>query len=63
MLNLILVRLVVKKAAYEAIEGMFNNKLIIIPNTMMKLNRVVVKFLPTKLVTYINSKVQKRKLY
>ena len=52
-----------KKAAYEAIEGMFNNKLIIIPNTMMKLNRVVVKFLPTKLVTYINSKVQKRKLY
>lgn len=51
-----------EKAAREAIEGMFNNKLIIIPSAMMKLNKVVARLFPLKLVTYINSKIQRRKI-
>ena len=51
-----------EKAAREAIEGMFNNKLIIIPSTMMKLNKVAARLFPLKLVTYINSKIQRRKI-
>ncbi len=52
-----------KKCAKLAIEGMFENKLIIIPSTSMKINRVLVKILPLNVITYINSKVQRKKVY
>lgn len=49
-----------KYAAKYAIEGMFLDKLIIVPNNM-KANKFLSKIAPTKLVLYINSKVQERK--
>lgn len=48
------------EAAKTAIDGMFNNKLIIIPSSIMKINKIGARLLPIKLVTYINSKIQKR---
>jgi len=45
-----------------AIDQMFKNKLIIIPGIGMKVNKVFVRIMPIKLVTFINSKIQRRKL-
>jgi len=47
-------------ASKYAIDNMFLDKLIIIPPNM-KLNKFLSKIGPTKLVLYINSKVQRRK--
>lgn len=47
-------------AAKYAIDNMFLDKLIIVPNNM-KANKFLSKIAPTKLVLYINSKVQERK--
>lgn len=48
------------KAAKDAVNGMFNNKLIIVPSTTMKLGKIGARLFPIKLVTFINSKIQKR---
>jgi short-subunit dehydrogenase len=47
-------------ASKYAIDNMFLDKLIIVPPNM-KLNKFLSKIGPTKLVLYINSKVQERK--
>lgn len=47
-------------ASKYAIDNMFLNKLIIVPPNM-KLNKFLSKVGPTKLVLYVNSKVQERK--
>lgn len=49
-------------ASKYAIDNMFLDKLIIIPPNM-KLNRFLSKIGPTKLILYVNSKVQERKLH
>lgn len=48
-----------KKASRCALEGMFKNELIIIPNNM-KLNKFLIKLTPTKLLLAICSNIQKR---
>lgn len=48
-----------KKAARIAVDGMFEDKLVIIPNNM-KLNYILVKLLPIKVLLYINSMIQER---
>lgn len=48
-------------ASKYAIDNMFLNKLIIIPPNM-KLNKFLTKIGPTKLVLFVNSKVQQRKI-
>lgn len=47
-------------ASKIAIDGMFKNKLIIVPPNM-KLNRILLKILPVKLILDINSQIQERK--
>lgn len=47
-------------AARYGINGMFQNKLVIVPPDM-KLNRFLVKITPIKWVLFINSKVQERR--
>ncbi len=47
-------------ASKIAIDGMFKNKLIIVPPNM-KLNRILLKILPVKLILGINSQIQERK--
>ena len=49
-----------EEAARVAINGMLENKLIIVPNNM-KLNHIFSKIIPIKLLLGINSKVQERK--
>lgn len=49
------------EAAKAAVDGMFNDKLIIIPSTAMKLNKIAARLFPIKLVTFVNSKIQRRK--
>lgn len=49
-----------KRASKIAIDGMFNNKLIIIPNNM-KLNHLLSKIFPTKIVLGVTSLMQERK--
>lgn len=49
-----------EKASKIAIEGMFRNKLIIIPNNM-KINYLLTKVAPTKIVLKIISLIQKRR--
>ena len=48
-----------KDAAKIAVDGMFKNKLIILPNNM-KLNYLLIKLLPIKLILGINSYIQER---
>jgi len=48
-----------KKAAMIAVDGMFMNKLVIIPNNM-KINYLLVKVAPMKLILNVNSIVQER---
>lgn len=48
-------------ASKIAIDGMFKNKLIIVPPNM-KLNRILLKILPVKLILDINSQIQERKI-
>lgn len=48
------------EAAKTAINGMFQNKLIIVPSFSMKINKIAARLLPLKLVTYVSSKIQKR---
>lgn len=48
-----------EEAARIAINGMFEDKLIIVPNNM-KINHIFSKLAPTKVVLDINSKVQER---
>lgn len=48
-----------KKAAYLAIDGMFQDKLVILPNNM-KINYVLVKIAPLKLILKVNSMVEER---
>lgn len=50
-----------KYASKYAIDNMFLNKLVIVPPNM-KLNKFLSKIGPTKLVLYVNSKVQERKI-
>ncbi len=50
-----------KSASKYAIDNMFNNKLLIIPNNM-KLLRILAKISPIKLTLYINSYIQERKI-
>ena len=50
-----------KVAAKIAIDGMFKNKLIILPNNM-KLTQKFSKITPYKILLDINSRIQKRKL-
>lgn len=47
------------KAAKIAIDGMLNDKVIILPNNM-KASFLLSKIVPTKLILSINSKVQER---
>lgn len=51
-----------KYVAKYAIDNMFKNKLIIIPGLSMKLNKVVARLSPLKIVLFVNSKIQRRKL-
>lgn len=51
------------KVAKYAIDNMFLDKLIIVPGKLMKLNKILVRLLPIKIVMFINSKIQRRKLY
>lgn len=46
-------------AARYAIDNMFKNKLLIVPPNM-KLNKILAKTMPAKVVLYINSFIQKR---
>ncbi len=48
-----------KQAAKIAVEGMFKQKTIILPNNM-KLNYILVKIAPMKLILKINSCIQER---
>lgn len=50
-----------KEASKYAIDNMFKNKLLIIPNNM-KLLRIFAKISPIKLTLYINSFIQERKI-
>lgn len=52
-----------KKCAKIAIEEMFEGRLIIIPSKFIKLGRIASKLLPLNLVMYINSKIQRKKIY
>lgn len=47
-------------AARYAIDNMFKNKLIIIPPNM-KINKLLVRLMPTKILLYINSFIQEKK--
>lgn len=47
-------------ASKIAIDGMFKNKLVIVPPNM-KLNRFLLKIVPTKLILDINSEIQERR--
>lgn len=49
----------VEYASRIAIEGMFKNKLLIVPNNM-KINYILVKVLPLKIILMINSMIQER---
>ena len=51
------------KVAKYAIDNMFLDKLIIVPSRLMKLNKILVKLLPINFVMFLNSKIQRRKLY
>ena len=51
------------KVAKYAIDNMFLDKLIIVPSRLMKLNKILVKLLPINFVMFLNSKIQKRKIY
>ena len=51
--------LTAEQAAKMAVDGMFLNKTIIIPNNM-KLNYVLIKVAPIGLVLLVNSKIQQR---
>ena len=46
-------------ASKVAIDGMFMNKLLIIPNNM-KFNRFLTKIVPTKSILFVNSLIQER---
>lgn len=46
-------------AAKLAVDGMFSNRLIIVPNNM-KLNRFLVRIVPVKWLLYFNSFIQER---
>ena len=48
-----------KKAAKIALQSMFKNKLIILPNNM-KINYILVKIAPISIVTMFNSMIQER---
>lgn len=48
--------------AKYAIDNMFKNKLIIIPSFVMKGNKIFARLFPLRMVLYINSKIQRRKL-
>ena len=48
-----------KKAAKIALQSMFKNKLIILPNNM-KINYILVKMAPISIVTMFNSMIQER---
>lgn len=48
-----------EKVAKIAIDGMFKNKLIILPNNM-KINYILIKIAPIRLILKINSMVQER---
>lgn len=50
-----------KYAARYAVDNMFKNKLIIIPPNM-KLNKLLIKIIPTKMVLYINSFIQEKSI-
>lgn len=50
-----------KYASKIAIDGMFQNKLIIIPLNM-KLNHFLSKFIPIKTILFVNSLIQERKI-
>ena len=43
-----------------AIDGMFKNKLIIVPPNM-KLNRFLIKIVPSKIILDINSQIQEKR--
>ena len=47
-------------ASKVAIDGMFMNKLLIIPNNM-KFNHLLTKIVPTKSILFVNSLIQERK--
>lgn len=47
-------------ASRVAIDGMFENKLIIVPNNM-KLNHLLAKITPTKIILKVNALIQERK--
>ena len=47
-------------ASKIAIDGMFKNKLIIVPPNM-KLNRLLIKIAPSKLILDINSQIQEKR--
>lgn len=49
----------VEKAAKLAVDGMFMNKLVIVPNNM-KVNYLLVKVAPMKMILKVNSMVQER---
>ena len=51
------------KVAKYAIDNMFLDKLIIVPSRLMKLNKILVRLLPINFVMFLNSKIQKRKIY
>lgn len=51
-----------KHVATYAIDNMFKNKLIIIPGLSMKLNKILARTSPLKIVLYVNSKIQRRKI-
>ena len=47
-------------ASKIAIDGMFKNKLIIVPPNM-KLNRFLIKIVPSKIILDINSQIQEKR--
>lgn len=51
--------LTAEKAAHLAVDGMFLNKLIILPNNM-KVNYILTKVAPMKLILKVNSMIQER---
>lgn len=51
------------KVAKYAIDNMFLDKLIIVPGRLMKLNKILARLLPINFVMFVNSKIQRRKLY
>lgn len=50
-----------KYAARYAVDNMFKNKLIIVPPNM-KINKLLIKIMPTKMVLYINSFIQEKSI-